>query len=342
MDRIRRALLLSPAIAVSGQVAKGVGLGPTKGMADAQARTFDIQHRIDVAAAQGGGVINLPSGRLPVLPFVLKSGVILRGTGKGATNLVCVGSGTDAAVSLGAGPIRYAGLQSLSITNDSRNCGIGLKFVSQPSASGKAHGGLWWSAFSDLEILGFDCGLSLEGGGGNFLLPHQFVTFERIYIRGTGAASSVQLKGQVNQVRFRDSMFELDRQASKSKFSMIDISEASSRGDPAPKVITFDQCTFQQAAVALSASRVQGLQISSSWFENNGISVTVSDTIGLSIEGCRFANAGDMGAAVQLLGRSQGSEKNNVYAGEKTQSSLKIDGASRLSTDSVAVWGAKL
>lgn len=323
-------------------MARGAGLSLPKSFAGAAGRTQDIQSRIDAACLQGGGVVELPAGKLPVLPLVLRSGVILRGAGRGATNLISIGAEKGSAATLAPGPIRYAGLQSLTISRWDGGCHTGLDFVSQPALSGKPHGGLWWSDFRDIEILGFDCGLRLEGGQGNYLLPHQFNSFERVYVRGTGVQASVQIHGQVNQIRFRDSMFELDRTRVTSGLPMIEIIVSAPDPAPAPKLILFDQCTFQESGTALNVSKVQGLTISSSWFENDGTAVSAADTIGLVIDSCRFANAGSNGPAVRLTGKSQASIKNSVFAGAKTFSGVKVDADSVVSDNNIAIWGAKL
>lgn len=342
MDWIRRMLVLAPAASVGIQLSGGRGVDARPASSAASAFTGRLQSLINARFAAGGGVVDIPAGQNSLLPISLPSGVVLKGAGRGATKLAYVGPANIPAVTIANGPIEYIGIHALTLQRADQAGGVGLDFTGKSSPTGKPHGGLWWSNFSDIEVLDFDCGLNLRGGGADFMIPNQFVSFDRVYVRGSGTQATVSILGQSNQIRFRDSMFECRKGAPANRLPLVEMGPTSN-DSPAPKLVLFDQCTFQEGGVAISATKVQGLAIRSSWFENNGLSVTVQETAGLEVRGNRFANAGSKGVAIATDASSTATVEDNVFAGKETPKSVSSgDDAKVKQSGNVAVWGAKL
>lgn len=307
---------------------------------DAATFTLALQSAIDDLSRAKGGVISLSAGMQEVLPFTLRDSVIIRGAGRGASQLLGIGPLDGPLVTLAAGPQRYVGLESLSLAAKQPSPdSIGLLFESAAAPAGKPHGGLWWSRFADLEIRGYGHGLVLLGGIRDYLLPHQFITFERIFISGPGTA--IRIDGQVNQTRFRDCMFGRTGEALDS--ALIALGNAPVTGNNVPKLLTFEQCTIQGVELAINAAGLHGLNVEGSWFENNGVSIQAAATTGLVVRGCRFANAGASGAAIMVDDLTGGVVENNVFAGPSTKAAVGGTGTGNLvATNNYAIWGGKI
>jgi len=114
----------------------------------AQANAAVLNAAIGAAAAQGGGDVILPAGRIIFTNVTLPQGVVLRGQGRGATTLTSTFGG--AAVTLGGDG---AGLALLTL--DGINLATGSIGVSSV--------GIFSPAFDDVLIKRFEAGIIMRG-----------------------------------------------------------------------------------------------------------------------------------------------------------------------------------
>ncbi len=260
-----------------------------------------LQGAIDAAAQKGGGKIEVPSGTYACGPVVLRSGVVVEGAGVDATRFVpLTGSGGPIFI-IDDGPVTHVGLRSLSLISGSSSteAPVGGAIEAKARSSGTHNdGGLWWSDFSDLKIQGFSIGISLKGGVDDYYHPNQFVTFNRVLIFLPKAKNAValQLSGQTEHIAFNGCQFEGVGRDSGQRLVLIP-PQVNGNG---PILLTFRDCTFQNAASALEVEHVEQITVSESWFENLGrICFAGPSAKMVMIQRSRFANARGSGS---LLG----------------------------------------
>jgi hypothetical protein len=126
--------------------------GPFSADALAADCTETLNTAIGVAAARGGGYVNLPAGSFPINPITLPEGVVLRGARRSATVLLSQTADAVAVLIDGDG----AGLMDLILDGVIVPSGsYGVDAVNHVSI-----------VFEDVEIRRFDTGLRLRGGTG--------------------------------------------------------------------------------------------------------------------------------------------------------------------------------
>lgn len=298
---------------------------------------------ISEAARLKVGRIFVPAGTFPVNGIKLLNGIVIEGAGRNATTISAIEGFTDSLVTLDSGPVLNAGLRNVSLsggtTAKATNPGQwAMRLKSSAATTGKAHGGLWWSLFENVSANGFDKGIWFEGGGGDYLLPHQFVSLRDLVVYGNEASTGpgLRMSGQVNQFMF--SQIHLDR----FQTGTLEIVE-SPDGKASPKLHHFDVATMQGAEQAVTIAGGHNISFTNCWFEQNDAAILVRPkSFGISITGCRFANSGKKQGAVVFEKGASGSVFGNVFAGPYTKRSLNIaDIAAVAASDNIFIWGAK-
>jgi len=114
----------------------------------AEANTAVLNAAIGAAAAQGGGDVILPAGRIIFTNATLPQGVVLRGQGRGATTMTSTFGG--AAITLGGDGAGLAGLTLDGITLAPRSIGVSSVGIFSP-------------VFEDVLIKRFEAGIVMRG-----------------------------------------------------------------------------------------------------------------------------------------------------------------------------------
>ncbi|MBD3816213.1 MAG: hypothetical protein IE913_07145 [Halothiobacillus sp.] len=329
---------LAALLALPAAMSSSRGAGKLASENPASDITKDLQSQIDACNARGGGIVAIPEGRNGFTQLKLRSNVKLRGSGQRASNLVALAEPHTPAFVMAEGPVLHVSMANMSIWRGDGGSKTAFELIARSALQGKPHGGLWHSLFSDIELIGFDLGISLQGGADGYMLPHQFLSFERMAVLGNGTNSAVQLYGQVNQARFRDCMFDtLDK--SETKTAVIDLGKLG-EGDNSPKLTSFDQCTFQHNSLAIHARDAQSINICNSWFENNGTAILADSCLAIDVRTCRFANSGPQGV-VRNIGGSEVSLEHCIFAGAKSAKPSVTEGVGKTELRSNrSIWGA--
>jgi hypothetical protein len=317
---------------------------PNAGKSIDNTKAFD--RAIELASREGIGTIWIPPGEYPIRSLRLRGGVILRGSGRGATVISALASSEPAIVTLDEGPVLYSGLSGLTLQGGSvekaTNPGQwGMQLKAAPAPQGRPHGGLWWSHFEDVGVNNFDRGIALEGGGKSYLLPHQFFSMRdmQVIMPMSAVGPNLLLSGQVNQGMFQQIHFDsLSTLVSSAIHLMRD-----SSGEVGPGLHHFDLCTVQSVPLGFLIDSAQNITISNTWFENDGAGVHVlKDSFAINILQNHFANAGQDAPAIRFDDGTSGSVRENLFAGPRTRGTVEIARSAKVQCDDgTIIWGAQ-
>lgn len=294
------------------------------------------------------GSIVLPAGDFFAKSIKLRNNARLIGRSPDATNLIVRNNSTEQAfLTIDEGPVVRSGLQSLRLQGGERGRPINpgqwaIHAQARPRQGAKiAHGGLWQSVFQDVEIRGFSQGVYLEGGGGANLTPHQFLSFRDffIFLPHGPTGPSMKITGQCAQVIFQQCQF--DCPGFRSTFPQVEMGPGAG-GRVTPAVLRFDVCTFQNGRHGVVLSNNQNIAFNTCWFEQLDGGIDVGEgCAAVTIDGCRFANAGNVDPAVSFAPGTQGALRSNIFAGKETRVSRSIgSGANVVDENNAFFWGA--
>ena len=179
--------------------------------------TDAIRRAIEAAKQAGGGVVSVPSGRFAARNITLAMNVSLVGMAERASEILALPDPTARGfITIEAGPVTHASVSNLTLTGGTpdRATNVGqwaLMMKSEAAKTGKPHGGWWWSYVSQVEIQNFDKGIQLWGSEAQTdLLPHQWLSFRNVivYLAAGAGGPSLEVRGQVNQVDYRQCHFD--------------------------------------------------------------------------------------------------------------------------------------
>lgn len=290
--------------------------------------TRKIQAAIDFAAINAivgdpptkGTTVFFPDGGYVSDKIVLRSGVALLGDSFDRTVLMSTISG-DLEYGLGYNSPYSGRLDSnigvyinnylfemesgpvqISMTNFNlygRNTDKGC-FYFNAKTNGN-HGGIWSSTFKNFKITSFNGnGIYLKGGGGNnYSIPNQFLTFENVRVtRQTDSSNALRMTGENGQITFLNCQFDgINLNGTRSKLTNVQISHDNLNS---AAVISFINSTFQDSDYGISVDYAENITIDNCWFESVGIAINIDGTShsckGINIINNRFANAAGFGS----------------------------------------------
>ncbi|MBC7722861.1 MAG: hypothetical protein H7068_12610 [Pedobacter sp.] len=177
------------------------------------------------------------------------------------------------------------------------------------------HGGLMNSRISNINIYGFKGhGIYLSGGGenSNFLLPNQFNIFENVRIFNfSNEKNALKMDGEQGQITFLNCEFdgyrteispEIYNYKKGKNIHIENIRQYTSA------VISFVNCTCQDADYGFLIEFAENITIDNCWFENLGVAIIVRSNFqdppsindnpckSINIVNNRFANAAGFGS----------------------------------------------
>lgn len=276
--------------------------------------TVAIQNAIDFAYLNSetevikGSTVFIPNGSYRVNTLLLKNGVSILGDSNEITIIrPTLNHTADYMFKMDRGPI-ILNISNLKIfAADGTDAGCFLfeaKVVNENT--GPFHGGLWNSSFKNIQIAGFrGHGIYLKGGTENQALPNQFNTFENVRVGKEGHfTNSLKMEGQNGQHTFLNCTFDGFNKPGNvyARGHNVNISP-NSRATTG--ILSFINCTFQQADYGIYMNYAENINIDGCWFETLGVAITLNGSGGIgiynscrdiTIQNCRFVNAAGFGA----------------------------------------------
>ena len=265
--------------------------------------TVQIQRAIDYAADSAknifiadGSTVFIPNGNYVIDQLTMRSGVRLIGDAPDQCILTAdANSSNPYMIVMESGPVVSIEISNLKLTSNHNSKGC-IHFQAAFDSAGN-HGGLWLSTFKNLFISNFQGhGIYLEGGAGesNFRLPNQFLTFENVrVVRETDFTHALYMTGQQGQITFLNCTF--DGKTNKGQNVRMSGSDLHISA-----VVSFINCTMQDAEYGILMDYAQNITIDNCWFENLDIAVTADGSEhpckGITVMGSRFANASGFGS----------------------------------------------
>jgi hypothetical protein len=304
--------------------------------------TAALDRALQTAQDHQIGEVVLPAGDYLVRSVTMRSRVKLKGLGRGSTRLKAAPGYAGSFIVLSNGPVIQTAIEGMTLEGGTPTAATNpsqwaIDFEAKPiPGSVPAHGGFWWSSIQDVHINGFSKGVRFQGGAvpGNYMLPHQFVSFRDVvvYLSQDAQGPALKLAGQVAQFAFDQCHF--DHTDVIGDFILVEIGRVgntSTATGPEPSLLRFSVCTFQSARLAIAMEEAQNVSFESCWFEQlkGGIQVG-KNSVGVTISGCRFANAGSEEPAIAFLENAHGTVSTNVFAGSQTKSSVRAAPTSRV------------
>lgn len=276
--------------------------------------TTAFQSAIDFASLNAlndpelkGSVVYIPNGNYRINTLLLKNGVSIVGESIDKTFIQATDNHiVDYMFKIVSGPV-FLNISNIAIFGRDSNAGCFL-FDAQGQSTAPFHGGLWNSKISNIKIIGFKGhGIYLKGSGenSNGLLPNQFNIFDNVRVSKAGDFSNaLKMTGQNGQISFINCTFDgFKNNNTYSKGHNINIQNEKQYTSA---VISFINCTCQEADYGFYIEWAENVTIDNCWFENLGVAITVksnfSDAVneqpskGINIVNNRFANASGFGS----------------------------------------------
>lgn len=251
-----------------------------------------------------GSTVFVPNGSYIISSLLLKNGISILGESITSTILYEADSGNDGEYmfEIERGPVSI-NISGFNISGQDTLKGA-FRFKSQPSADAPSHGGLWNSRISDIFIFGFQGhGIYFEGGSvdSNFLLPNQFNIFENVRVaKINDYKNALLMTGQQGQFTFLNC--EFDGFFRDAKYSLGQNVRITNVDRYASAVISFINCTIQNADYGIYLEYAENITIDNCWFENLGVAITVASKDNktpcksINVLNSRFANAAGFGS----------------------------------------------
>lgn len=276
--------------------------------------TTAFQRAIDFASLNSkinptlkGSTIFIPNGSYVISNIILKTGITLIGESIESTILYATtGADGEYMFEMERGPV-IINISKLNLSGQDTLRGA-FRFKPQKQLIAPFHGGLWDSRISDINIFGFKGhGVFLEGGGdlSDYLLPNQFNVFENVRVfKNSDFSNALKLTGQQGQITFLNCEFDgFKKNGTYSKGQNISIKNEKIYTSA---VISFINCTCQDADYGIFIEWAENITIDNCWFENLGVAISVKSSLAdpnndvpcksINIVNNRFANAAGFGS----------------------------------------------
>jgi hypothetical protein len=292
--------------------------------------TAAIQAAIDSASSSGGGTVMLPSGTFKVTSLVLKEFVEIEGQSARDTIINATAGATAGLFTIAAGPVQLTSIRNVrlsgqaSLNNFTPLNATQWAFDVEAVADGSTTGGLWYFEMKNVWITGFNNGVRMVGGSTGFLLPNQFIRFNRVWwdlgdpaVAAPANTFMVDIRGQAGQVEFTNCLIQR-RNMTNVSGTLVRLGSVSESNRPTN--ISFRKTTFQHTDKAISTYNVLQLEVTDgNWFESVQRCVEMDATTTGTVEANFFTNAGSDGASGGYLASfgsgCRGTFKNNTVAG---------------------------
>lgn len=292
--------------------------------------TAAVQAAIDYATANGGGTVYLSPGTYKVTTLVLKEFVELVGQSARDTIINATSGVSSSLITIAPGPVQLTALRNVrlsgqaSLSNFAPLNATQWAFDAQAVADGSTTGGLWYFEMENVWITGFNNGVRLVGGASGFLLPNQFMRFNRVWwdLGDTAATApagtfAVDVRGQAAQLEFTNCLIQRRNMSNVSE-TLVRLGTVSETNRPTN--VSFRKTTFQHTDKAISAYNVLNLEVTDGcWFETVRRCVEATATTMATVQSNFFTNAGSDGASGGYLfnigSGCRGSFRDNVVAG---------------------------
>lgn len=268
---------------------------------DGSDETAVLNAAITDAYNAGGGKVYVPGGTIVGEP-TLKSKVKIVGDGMRTSYIKAVaGSTRKYAVDIDGGAVIHSGLEDIGLTGVN-NAGQG-GFGALASKGSQASGGLWYSAFVNVDIRGF-AGPSWSFIGGHdssAMTPNQFLTFIECYGSRASNSQALLMEGQCEHFTFIGCSFEAGNPSNKgigwgAILQRKRDALGNVMGDAAPGVVQFINGVYQNGDIGMKVERATDILYLGCWFENMAHAFYASHSAKVTIEKSRFANAGQDGS----------------------------------------------
>ena len=244
---------------------------------------------------RAGNTVFFPSGEYFIDgSLLLKSGVSILGE-ESTLLTVKKGADFDYFFKMNTGKI-FISMENLRINgNGEANVG-GLYLKSKDGADGT--GGLWQSRFKNINIVNIQGhGIFLEGsdsmgvnGPNDYSLPNQMTVFENVRVtRMNDEKNSLRMTLYQGQFTFINCLF-LGKRDRSSLGTNVYMSQ------PGGNVVSFINCTIQEAVHGFKMIGSSNITIDNCWFENLYNSIDVTNGQSINILNSRFSNAAGYGS----------------------------------------------
>ncbi len=274
--------------------------------------TSKIQAAIDHCFSRGGGFVDFDAKTYQG-EVVLKSGVKLRGQGHNSLTTLQAPSvqGQSAVVRvIDAGPIVDIGMFDMRLSGNGHVGQHGFYAVSTPRTVAPFDGGVWYSNFSTLDIVGFDgSSMWFRGGTSDYLLPMQFCNFYNLLITmgSSNGTRAMKMTGQNGQMNFYGGAMQGPGRLAAGGGLLCEVGRDGGLEDAAvgaiqPYSVNFFGTTFEQAPRGIVFDSAFGCSLVSAYLEEMKYAVRVkSSAFGIEVRGGRFGNAAFAGDGTGYL-----------------------------------------
>lgn len=296
--------------------------------------TNRIQKAVDYAAenylnniATHGSTVFLPGMQYDVSGTItLKQGVSLRGESMLTTIIkASVDNSTDYLIKIESGRIDRFNISDITfnggippILEDGSWTGSPASVIKgcmlfEATSGEYDDGGIWYGIFKNITIKHFNGdGIVFLGGTSSYNIPHQCCIFENVVVaRQKDAAKSLVLNGEIGQFTFINSAFGghwwgsgTVRQALKGVNCYLGNETGVFNHGLSPTVVTFLNCTFQDAEYAVKVKWSDAVTFDNCWFENLDFSFFIENMDDkpshVNILNSFFANAASFGSYTVL------------------------------------------
>lgn len=287
--------------------------------------TYNVQEAINFASINSttlstikGATVFIPNGSYIITNIILKSGISIIGESISDTLIYSPGGASgDYLFEMEIGPV-FLNVSNLKLIGNETEKGC-FHFKAMGALNSPQHGGLWYSVFKNMQISNFKGdGIYIEGGEefSDYLQPNQFNVFENIRVtKSTDFSSALRITGHNGQLSFINCTFDgFYQNATYSKGQNINI---SNKDKYSSAVISFINCTTQNADYGFYIAFAGNITIDNCWFENLGVAITVKSNTtnkintvmskSVNILNSRFSNASGFGSLYA---------PNNIKAGQ--------------------------
>ncbi|MEZ0006426.1 hypothetical protein ABH942_001796 [Flavobacterium sp. 28YEA47A] len=242
-------------------------------------------------------------------PIELKSGIKLLG-GKGSMFVVLeTAPHYDYIFKLAPGPIVNTEMENFvfDLKDVVGTGGIHLKGI-KDSKEEEGEGGAWTCSFKNIRMN--NCkghGIHLEGGETvhpgsitDYFLPNQYINFENVWItRKHVDYNCLKITGQLNTSTFINCIFEAPYFYDDVDPGLdgVNVLIESNTDYVNPCEFSFINCaTGGHVRYGYKIKNVQNITFDTCWFEDIDISIDITNSSGINISNCRFANAAGQGS----------------------------------------------
>lgn len=272
--------------------------------------TTAFQNALDFAALNAkndpelkGSVVYIPNGNYRINQLILKSGISILGESLENTLVQTTENhNVDYMIKMDIGPVflNISNIKFFGRRETQAGC-----FFFEAMENSDFHGGLWNSFFKNIQISGFKGnGIYLKGGSANGLTPNQFNTFENVRVgKDSDFSNSLKMEGQNGQHTFLNCTFDGFNRNNNNIFPKGQNVHISHSADQTTGILSFINCTFQEADYGIYMNYAENINIDSCWFESLGVAITINGSSfnscrDITIQNNRFANAAGYGSMI--------------------------------------------